>query len=81
MNDLASVVFNLNMRKIESPHDVERHVKYFVGPTPAARRSQVLPQLSQSPKDSRSIETLTLAVFAKVRHGIHPSDTTAVRWL
>ena len=69
MNDLAALVFHVEVRDVERRNRPERQREYLVDLLPAAPPSQVPSDLSQRTQDLRAIESLTVTVFAETHRG------------
>jgi|RhiMetdeSRZDD1v2_1073273.scaffolds.fasta_scaffold2270195_2 hypothetical protein len=79
MNQMPFVgLFEVEVRDVQPPHGAERHRQRFIGLTTPALLS---PKLPQDSKNTRSIESLSFAVAAKVRHGLLYTASTAIsKW-
>lgn len=72
MNDLAVLVFHIEVRDFEPGDRLERQHECLVDLLPAAPTSQVPSDFSQSTEDLRAIESLTLTVFAETHRWTCP---------
>ena len=70
MNDLAFLLFVLEVRNLKGPHSGERQNDRLVSTALEAASSQLLPYLSQRTENPRPIKPLALTVFTVICHGI-----------
>ena len=68
MHDLVVLVLRLEVGNLERPHGVERQDQCLISLARARLVSQVLTDLSQGTENPRPIESLTLTMFAVIRH-------------
>jgi hypothetical protein len=74
VDGFAARVFHVEVRDLEPCDGSQCRGQRLVGSVVGAGLSQVLPDVSQSPKHARSIESLTLTVFAEVCHAACTSN-------
>jgi len=74
MNDLAALVFQVEVRDFERGDRRERQHQRLVDLLPAPPSAQVPSDFSQRTQDLRAIESLTVTVFAETHRGTCPIE-------